>query len=76
MFLLSVLAVLGESDHIGNSPLLQMNVFLNRSGAKPPLGVFAADFVLNLVLAKKTRHYLFGFTGLLDISAVLCFFAS
>jgi voltage-gated potassium channel len=38
------------------------------------LAVFAADFVLHLAVVPSPRKYLFSFTGLIDLSAVLFFF--
>ena len=71
--LLSVLALLLEPDPLGNSALRQTNVRWIDLVQNVCLGVFAAIFVLHLVLVEKPRRYLFSFTGLIDASAVLFF---
>ena len=72
--LLSVLALLLEPDPLGNSALRQTNVLWIDVVQNICLGVFAADFVLHLLLVEQPRRYLFSFYGLIDASAVLFFF--
>ena len=72
--LLSVLALLLEPDPLGNSALRQTNVLWIDVVQNICLAVFAADFVLHLLLVEQPRRYLFSFYGLIDASAVLFFF--
>ena len=72
--LLSVLALLLEPDPLGNSALRQTNVLWIDLVQNICLAVFAADFVLHLLLVEQPRRYLFSFYGLIDASAVLFFF--
>ena len=72
--LLSVLALLLEPDPLGNSALRQPNVVWIDLAQNICLSVFAADFVLHLLLVEQPRRYLFSFYGLIDASAVLFFF--
>ena len=72
--LLSVLALLLEPDPLGNSALRQTNVVWIDVAQNICLAVFAADFVLHLLLVEQPRRYLFSFYGLIDASAVLFFF--
>ena len=54
--------------------LRQTNVFWIDVVQNICLGVFAADFLLHLLLVEQPRRYLFSFYGLIDASAVLFFF--
>ena len=72
--LLSVLALLLEPDPIANSALRQTEVLWIDWVQNICLGVFAGDFLLHLLLVDRPRRYLFSFTGLIDVSAVLFFF--
>ena len=72
--LLSVLALMLEPDPLGNSALRQTNVLWIDVVQNVCLALFAADFVLHLLLVEKPTRYLFSFYGLIDASAVLFFF--
>ena len=72
--LLSVLALLLEPDPLANSALRQTEVVWIDWVQNGCLAVFAADFLLHLLLVDQPRRYLFSFTGLVDASAVLFFF--
>ena len=72
--LLSVLALLLEPDPLGNSALQRTNVLWIDWAQSLCLAVFAADFVLHLLLVDRPLRYLFSFTGLIDASGVLFFF--
>ena len=62
-------------DPLGNSVLRHTHVPWIDLVQNLCLAVFATDFVLHLALVEKPRRYLFSFTGLIDTSAVLFFFA-
>ena len=72
--LLSVLALLLEPDPLANSALRQTEVVWIDWVQNSCLAVFAADFLLHLLLVDRPRRYLFSFTGLIDASAVFFFF--
>ena len=72
--LLSVLALMLEPEPLANSALRQTEVLWIDVAQNICLGVFAADFLLHLLLVEQPRRYLFSFTGLIDASAVLFFF--
>ena len=72
--LLSVVVLLLEPNPLGNSALQQTEVFWIDWVQDSCLAVFAADFVLHLAVVPSPRKYLFSFTGLIDLSAVLFFF--
>ena len=72
--LLSVLALLLEPEPLGSSALRQTNVLWIDLVQNTCLAVFAADFILHLILVEKPERYLFSFTGLIDAAAVLFFF--
>ena len=70
----SVLALLLEPDPLANSALRQTEVVWIDWVQNSCLAVFAADFLLHLLLVDRPRRYLFSFTGLIDASAVFFFF--
>lgn len=72
--LLSVFALMLEPDPLVNSALRQTNVLWIDVVQNVCLALFAADFVLHLLLVEKPFRYLFSFYGLIDASAVLFFF--
>ena len=72
--LLSVVVLLLEPNPLGNSALQQTEVLWIDLVQDSCLAVFAADFVLHLAVVPSPRKYLFSFTGLIDLSAVLFFF--
>ena len=72
--LLSVVVLLLEPNPLGNSALQQTEVLWIDWVQDSCLAVFAADFVLHLEVVPSPRKYLFSFTGLIDLSAVLFFF--
>jgi voltage-gated potassium channel len=72
--LLSVVVLLFEPNPLGNSALQQTEVLWIDLVQDSCLAVFAADFVMHLAVVPSPRKYLFSFTGLIDLSAVLFFF--
>ena len=72
--LLSVVVLLFEPNPLGNSALQQTEVLWIDLVQDSCLAVFAGDFVLHLAVVPSPRKYLFSFTGLIDLSAVLFFF--
>jgi len=72
--LLSVMVLLFEPNPLGNSALQQAEVLWIDLVQDSCLAVFAGDFVLHLAVVPSARKYLFSFTGLIDLSAVLFFF--
>ena len=72
--LLSVLALMLEPEPLANSALRQTEVVWIDLVQNICLRVFAADFLLHLLLIQQPRRYLFSFTCLIDASAVLFFF--
>jgi voltage-gated potassium channel len=59
---------------LGYSALQQTEVLWIDLVQDSCLAVFAGDFVLHLAVVPSPRKYLFSFTGLIDLSAVLFFF--
>ena len=72
--LISVLALMLEPDPFGNSALRQTEVLWIDLVQNICLGIFAADFVLHLIVSERPLKYLFSFYGLIDFTAVLFFF--
>ena len=70
----SVVVLLLEPNPLGNSALQQTEVLWINLVQDSCLAVFAGDFVLHLAVVPSPRKYLFSFTGLIDLSAVLFFF--
>lgn len=72
--LVSVLALMLEPDPFGNSALRQTEVLWIDLVQNICLAIFAADFVLHLIVSERPLKYLFSFYGLIDFTAVLFFF--
>ena len=72
--LVSVLALMLEPDPFSNSALRQSEVPWIDWVQNICLGIFAADFVLHLIVSDRPLKYLFSFYGLIDFTAVLFFF--